>query len=250
MGPAEDEHQDGRHHVVGAGQHRRSAASSRRRASARGIYDREGVTLGQSYTRTYTFARTSGGGGSTTYNVSLGRQRRHVQLGAGSISLPKNAPTTLDVTVNPTTTGVHSAILNLDDPATAGIDYQTMNTVVVAGAVFTAANNYTVTKTDTIGRNQTKSYFFRVPAGTPAFKVDFTGPSATPGTGQARFLRFHPYGVGIDSNASTNCYSPPVAARARRAARSAGRRRTRRRASGRSRSRRGAPPTQRARRSR
>ena len=54
-------------------------------------------------------------------------------------------------------------------------------------------------------------YFFRVPAGTPAFKVDFAGPSATPGTGQARFLRFHPYGVGIDSNASNNCYSPAVA---------------------------------------
>ena len=36
----------------------------------RGIYDREGVTLGQSYTRTYTFTRNSGGGSSTTYNVS------------------------------------------------------------------------------------------------------------------------------------------------------------------------------------
>jgi hypothetical protein len=38
--------------------------------------------------------------------------------------------------------------------------------------------------------------------------VDFSGPSATPGTGQARFLRFHPYGVGIDANASTSCYNP------------------------------------------
>jgi hypothetical protein len=98
----------------------------------------------------------------------------------------------------------------LDDPSTAGIDYQTMNTVVVP-EVFAAANNYTVTKSGTIGRNQTTSFFFRVPANTPAFKVDFAGPSATSGTGQARFLRFHPYGVGIDSNASNNCYSPPVA---------------------------------------
>jgi hypothetical protein len=41
-------------------------------------------------------------------------------------------------------------------------------------------------------------------------KVDFSGPSATAGTGQARFLRFHPYGVPIDDNASTSCYSPPA----------------------------------------
>ena len=35
-----------------------------------GIYDREGVTVGQSYTRTYTFTRTSGGGGAVNYNLS------------------------------------------------------------------------------------------------------------------------------------------------------------------------------------
>ena len=99
--------------------------------------------------------------------------------------------------MTPATPAIHSAILNLDDPATPGIDYQTLNTVVAAEQ-FTAGNSYTVTKTGTIGRNQTTSYFFDVPAGTPAFKVDFSGPGATPGTGQVRFLRFHPYGVGID----------------------------------------------------
>jgi hypothetical protein len=67
-----------------------------------------------------------------------------------------------------------------------------------------------VTLTGSVGRNEALHYFFKVPAGTPALKVDFTGPSATDGTGQARFLRFHPYGVGVDSNASTSCYSPPA----------------------------------------
>src|SRR5215213_3665005 len=173
-----------------------------------GINDREGVTLGQSYTRTYTFMRNSGGGGAVTYNVTwVGNDGTFSS--AGSISLPKGAPTTLAVAVNPSSTGAHSALLNLDDPSTAGVDYQTMNTVVVP-EVFTAAGNYTVAKSGTIGRNQTKSFFFKVPANTPAFKVDFSGPSAVTGTGQARFLRFHPYGVGIDSNASNNCYSPAV----------------------------------------
>ena len=127
----------------------------------RGINDREGVILGQSYTRTYTFTRNSGGGGSTTYNVSwVGNDGTFSS--ASSISLAKGAPTTFAVNVNPATTGAHSALLNLDDPSTAGIDYQTMNTVVVP-EVFTAANSYTVTKSGTIGRNQTKSFFFSVP---------------------------------------------------------------------------------------
>jgi hypothetical protein len=79
---------------------------------------------------------------------------------------------------------------------------------VVAAEQFTADNNYTVTHTGTIGRNQTTSYFFRVPANTPAFKVDLSGPDSSPGTGQVRFLRFHPYGVGLENNATTMCYIP------------------------------------------
>lgn len=173
-----------------------------------GIYDREGVTVGQSYTRTYTFTRTQGGSKAITYNVSwVGNDGTFSS--AGSIALPANKPVQFPVTVNPATVGAHAAILNLDDPATTGIDYQTMNVVIVADQ-FNAGNNYSVTKSGSIGRNQSQSFFFYVPAGTPAFKVDFSGPSATLGTGQARFLRFHPYGVGIDSNTSTVCYSPPV----------------------------------------
>jgi hypothetical protein len=171
-----------------------------------GIYDREGVTVGQSYTRQYTFVRTTGGSKAITYNLSwVGNDGTFSS--AGAVALAHNKPVTLNVTINPATAGAHAAILNLDDPATTGIDYQTMNVVIVAEQ-FTAAGNYSVTTSGTVGRNQSRSFFYYVPAGTPAFKVDFSGPSAAPGTGQARFLRFHPYGVGIDSNASTSCYSP------------------------------------------
>ena len=173
-----------------------------------GIHDREGVTLGQPYSRQYTFTRTSGPGGSATYNLSLVGNDGTFSLGATSISLPKGQPRTLTVGINPSSYGIHSAVLNLDDPTNPGIEYQTMNTVVVARD-FTAPD-YSHTITGTVARNQALSYTFEVQPGTPAFKVDFTGPSATPGTGQARFLRFHPYGVGIDSNSSLSCYSPPV----------------------------------------
>jgi hypothetical protein len=83
--------------------------------------------------------------------------------------------------------------------------------VVVVPELFTAGNNYTITKSGTIGRNQSQRFFFFVPPGTPALKVDLDDHTAA-GTGQVRFLRFHPYGVTIEpSTNSLTCYSPPVA---------------------------------------
>jgi hypothetical protein len=170
-----------------------------------GINDREGVAAGDSYVRTYTFTRTSGPGGTKTYNLSWVDNDGTFSTSSTSISLPKNVPVNLDVTVSPATSGSHSAILNLDDPSTTGIDYQTMN-VVIAADQFTADNNYSVAKTGNLGPGQFKSYFFNVPAGTPAFKVDMTGGGPA-GAGAIRFLRWHPYGLGIDSNAVSNCYN-------------------------------------------
>jgi subtilisin family serine protease len=171
-----------------------------------GIFDREGVATGDNYTRTYTFTRTSGGGGTRTFNLNWVGNDGTFSAGP-SIALPLNSPRTVPVTVHPTTAGVHSAILNLDDPATAGIEAQTLNTVIAAES-FTAGNNYTIAHSGTIGRNQVTSYFFKVPANTPAFKVDLVGGGTAPGAGQIRFLRFHPYGVGIEDNSSLSCYNP------------------------------------------
>ena len=173
-----------------------------------GIHDREGVTINQPYTREYTFIRTSGAGGSTLYNLSFVGNDGTFSLGAPSISLPKGQARKLTVSINPTAYGAHSAILRLDDPTNAGIEYETLNTVVVAREFNGPGHSATIS--DTVARNQALSYFFEVAPGTPVFKVDFSGPDATPGTGQARFVRYHPYGVNIDDNSSLRCYSPPV----------------------------------------
>src|SRR5215213_4949552 len=91
-----------------------------------GIYDREGVGVGDSYVRTYTFVRTDGPGGSKNYNLTwVGNDGTFSS--AGSITLPKGVPVTLNVNVNATSSGPHSALLNLDDPSSVGIEYQTMN---------------------------------------------------------------------------------------------------------------------------
>ena len=173
-----------------------------------GIYDREGVRAGDSYTRTYTLTRTNGGGGTKTYAVSWVGNDGTFESGT-SVSLPLGKPVTFPVAVHPTTSGIHSAVMRLDDAANPGVEAETMNTVVAADQ-FTAANGYSVSKSGTAYRNQSVSYFVRVPPATPAFKVDLQGGGAAAGAGQIRFLRFHPYGVGLENNSTPNSYNPPV----------------------------------------
>lgn len=159
-----------------------------------GIYEREGWSAGQSGERTITFTRTTGGSKAVAYNLSwVGNDGTFSS--AGSVNLSLNKPTALKVNINAATAGVHSAILNLDNPSTTGIDYQTMNTIV-AVEQFNAANNYTVSYNGSADRPDSTKFFFNVPANTPAFKVDVT---ATNG-GRLRMLRFHPYGVGIENS--------------------------------------------------
>jgi hypothetical protein len=174
-----------------------------------GIHDREGVVLGQSYIRTFTITRTSGPTKSISHQLTwLGNDGTFAARGNSSkVALPLNIPVTVDVTVNPKTAGVHSAILRLDDPKTVGIDFLTMNTVFVPNQL-TAANAYSFEASGSVGRNATRHYFVQVPVGASALKVDMTGGGAAAGAGQIRFLRFTPDGLPLDSTSSLNCYNP------------------------------------------
>jgi subtilisin family serine protease len=174
-----------------------------------GIYDREGVKSGDRYVREYTFKRTSGVSSPQTYQVNwVGNDGTFSS--PPTITLPLNSAVKFRVTVNPRSSGIHSAVLNLDSPLTTGIEYQTMNTVIAAED-FTAANGYQVKHGGEVGRNDWDSYFVRVPANASALKVDLQGGGTTAGAGQIRFLRFHPFGVPIESSTnSLSCYNPPV----------------------------------------
>jgi hypothetical protein len=176
-----------------------------------GIYDREGVVKGEAYDRVVTFTRVGGPAGTKTYQVSLVGNDGTFSLGSSSIGLAKNGSANVTVHINPSEYGLHAAIINLDDTTNPGIEYQTTATVIVPYE-FNADNGYSATVSGTIDRAQQKHYFFRIPANTPAFKVDMTGGGTTAGAGQIRFLRWHPYGVPIDDNAVSNCYNPPAAA--------------------------------------
>ncbi|WP_329789221.1 S8 family serine peptidase [Lentzea sp. DG1S-22] len=174
-----------------------------------GIHDREGVTAGQEYTRTYTLTRTTGHD-DETYNVSW-KGNDGTFTAAKKVRLPLNTPVLFPVKVKAKTAGVHSAVLQLDNPETPGVDVQTLN-AVFAAENFNAANKFSVTKTGTIARNQSTSLFVNVPAGTSALKVDMAAGGAEAGKGQVRFLRFTPQGVPLDVTSSTNCYNPDAGA--------------------------------------
>jgi subtilisin family serine protease len=171
-----------------------------------GIHDREGVTLGVKYNRTYTLTRTSGPAKPVAHVVRwVGND------GAFSsrtkIALPLNEPVDFAVQVNPFSPGAHSAVLQLDDPATPGVDLLTMNSVFVPNDLV-AANAYKFETSGTVGRNATRHYFVRVPVGASALKVDMTGGGDAAGAGQVRFLRYTPQGLPLDSTSSLSCYDP------------------------------------------
>ncbi|WP_367135553.1 S8 family serine peptidase [Saccharothrix sp. HUAS TT1] len=174
-----------------------------------GIHDREGVSVGEEYTRTYTLTRTTGPNRNQQFLVKW-QGNDGTFKSKSLVSLPLNTPVTFDVKVKPTKAGAHSAVLKLDNPATRGIDVFTLNTVFAAED-FTAAGKYAVTKTGTVARNQSERLFVNVPAGTSALKVDMAAGGAE-GKGQVRFLRYDPYGVPFDTTSSTNCYNPDAGA--------------------------------------
>jgi len=177
-----------------------------------GIYDREGVHPGDpAYTRTYTFTRSDGG--NSTFNLSwIGNDGTFsLPAGVSSISFDKKTSATLAITVTPgATPGVHSALLILDDPKTVGIDYATMNTVIVSIPLNTA-NSYKATVSGSAKRFQAgqPKAFFDVPLGTTALRMTLKVLN-----GRVNATSLHPFGVPLGgSNAIGFTNGPATASR-------------------------------------
>lgn len=150
-----------------------------------GIYEREGWKAGQSGQRTITFIRTSGSVEPINYVVRW-TGNDGTFSSATNIRLPLNKPVVFPVTIDAKTSGVHSAILNLDgDNTGARSVYQVMNTVIAAEQ-FRAAENFTVSREGSAEYPAFTSYFFNVPRGASAFKVDL---KIQKGTLRLRFMR-------------------------------------------------------------
>ncbi|OIJ69410.1 S8 family serine peptidase [Streptomyces mangrovisoli] len=166
-----------------------------------GLYDREGgLTAGAKKTYDVTITRTSGPATPVRHELyfenNAGGTFRIV--GDDVVKLPLNQPVTVKVQAAPRSAGLKSAILEVDDPRTEGVDKQILTTVVVSSPV-----HYTWSASDTVQRNSTQSYFVTVPAGAKALEVAIGGLK----TGsQTRFISIHPYGVAVDNTGTPYCY--------------------------------------------
>ncbi|MET8829926.1 S8 family serine peptidase [Streptomyces sp. NPDC004610] len=167
-----------------------------------GLYDREGgLKAGQKKTYDITVTRTTGADRALRHELHLENNAEGTFriVGSDEVRLPLNQPVTVKVQAAPKSAGVKSAILEVDDPRTEGIDQQVLNTVVVAQPV-----NYAFAASGSVQRNSSTSYFVTVPEGAKTLEVAIGGLKDK---SQTRFISLHPYGVPLDENSTPYCYN-------------------------------------------
>ncbi|MFD9000354.1 S8 family serine peptidase [Streptomyces sp. NPDC059582] len=167
-----------------------------------GLYDREGgLKAGEKKTYDITLTRTSGADKAIRHELhfenNAGGTFRIV--GSDEVKLPLNQPVTVKVQAAPKSAGIKSAVLELDDPKTEGLDKQILTTVVVSAPV-----KYTYSASNTVQRNSSQSYFVTVPAGAKSLEVAIGGLKDK---SQTRFLAIHPYGTPVDNTGTPYCYN-------------------------------------------
>ncbi|WKX70337.1 S8 family serine peptidase [Streptomyces sp. XD-27] len=167
-----------------------------------GIYDREGgLKTGESRTYDVTITRTTGPDRAVRHELALRNNDGTFDLAKESVSLPLDRPVTVKVTAKTRAAGIHTAILDVNDPGTEGVDKQILATVVVAKPL--AKPHYAYGASGSVQRNGTKSYFVTVPEGAKSLEVKTNGL----GTGsQTRWIAINPYGVPVDPTSTINCY--------------------------------------------
>ncbi|MFI7503397.1 S8 family serine peptidase [Streptomyces sp. NPDC049687] len=168
-----------------------------------GLYDREGgLKTGQKKSYDITITRTSGPARPVRHELDWKNDDGTFKLlGDDEVTLPLNQPVTVKVQAKAKTAGAHSAILELDDERTEGIDKQILATVVVSQPL--ASPSYSLSKSASVQRNSSTSYFVTVPQGAKTLEVALGGLKDK---SQTRFISLHPYGVPVEDSSTIYCY--------------------------------------------
>ncbi|AQU71168.1 serine protease [Streptomyces niveus] len=168
-----------------------------------GLYDREGgLQAGKARTYDVTVTRTTGPGGLVEHQLNWKYNDGTFKLLSGKkVKLPKNKAVTVTVQAKADQAGAHSAILELDDRSTTGVDKQILATVVVSKKL--AKPSFTYSSLGSVERNSTESYFVTVPEGAKSLEVALGGLADG---SQTRFISLHPYGTPVDPTSTVNCY--------------------------------------------
>ncbi|MEV6736568.1 S8 family serine peptidase [Streptomyces sp. NPDC051104] len=167
-----------------------------------GLYDREGgLKAGEKKTYDITVTRTSGSDRPVWHTLRFENNAGDTfrLLGSPLVMLPLNQPVTVTVQAAPRSAGIKSAILEVDDPFTEGVDKQILTTVVVSTPV-----TYTYSASGSVQRNSSRSYFLTVPEGAKSLEVAIGGLKDK---SQTRFIAIHPYGVPVDNTSTPYCYN-------------------------------------------
>ncbi|MFE1439007.1 S8 family serine peptidase [Streptomyces sp. NPDC058739] len=167
-----------------------------------GLYDREGgLKAGQKKTYEVTITRTTGADRDIRHELWFenNADRTFRIVGSDEVRLPLNKPVTVKVQAAPGSAGLKSAILEVDDPRTEGIDKQVLSTVVVSAPL-----GFTYSASSSVQRNAHKSYFVTVPEGAKSLEVAIGGLADK---SQTRFIAIHPYGVPADTTGTPYCYN-------------------------------------------
>ncbi|MFP3991361.1 S8 family serine peptidase [Streptomyces sp. E11-3] len=169
-----------------------------------GLYDREGgLKVGKSKTYDVTITRTTGPKSAVWHKLSFknNHDRAFKIKGKRFILLPRDKPVTVKVTAKVRKAGLSSAILEVNDLRTKGVDKQILTTVVASEKL--AKPSYSFSTSGTAVRNLTTSYFVTVPEGAKTLEVAMSGLKKD---SQTRFISLHPYGVPMDSTSTIHCY--------------------------------------------
>jgi subtilisin family serine protease len=170
-----------------------------------GLYNRCGAAdgghqVGQAKKYTVKLTRTSGATRDITHTLKwLGNDGTFTT--AKSVVLPLNKTVSVTVTATPKV-GAHSAILRVDDPGTAIVDFEVLATVVAANTPAKPA--YGFAAKGSVDRNSTVSYFIDVPVGATALQVNLSGLASG---SQVRFIGNTPWGLPVESTSSLECYT-------------------------------------------
>ena len=136
-----------------------------------GLFEREGWAVGSRGERVMTFTRNAGPKEPMTFAVSVTGDSAGTFSAPSSITLPLGKPVAMTIAIAPKMAGAHSAVLTLDHPSLPAHAYRTLATVVAAEPL-NEANKFTVERKSAIERPAMKNFFYQVPAGTTALKVD------------------------------------------------------------------------------
>lgn len=172
-----------------------------------GVYNRcdaahGGQVSGESRTYIVQATRVSGAAGRVAHTLRLVGNDGTFSLPATSRPMPKGGTVDIPVKALTSTPGAHSAILEIDDPATNVVDQRVLLTVVLAQDL--VSPSFAVSKTDSVERNLVKKLFVTVPEGAKALQVNLSGVGAS---NQVRWIAINPYGVPVESTSSLVCFT-------------------------------------------